>query len=271
MTARSLRRFWRDEVRKDGRWIRLSPKEAAWWSLRGSSRVRAGQPNAALRDLDRALLLDPSNSDAHFNRGNAPFDLERYAEAIEAYGRSIDFDLETGSERMSRSICVVAHYDRGLVYRQLDERDRALADYGATLTLDPDYVDALNNRGNLLNALGRPQDALNDLDRGVALAPRDPEMHANRAHALLLLDRAGEALEACDRALAVDPRHAVALYDKTCALSLLGRLDEADYWLRRAVQRGGGLAAFADEDADLKPLRALSNDGLPTDRTAIAS
>jgi protein O-GlcNAc transferase len=82
----------------------------------------------------------------------------------------------------------------------LDCCDRALA-------LQPQYPEALLNRGNALCALDQPDEGLASYDRAIALAPALYGAHAGRANALLTLKRYEEALASCRRALGLDSRN----------------------------------------------------------------
>jgi tetratricopeptide (TPR) repeat protein len=66
----------------------------------------------------------------------------------------------------------------------------ALASFEQALVLDPDHVEALNNRGTALLTLERPAEALATFERLLAISPRHLEAQVNRANALLALGRA---------------------------------------------------------------------------------
>ncbi|HLZ96418.1 MAG TPA: tetratricopeptide repeat protein [Steroidobacteraceae bacterium] len=82
----------------------------------------------------------------------------------------------------------------------LDGCDRALA-------LQPQYPEALVNRGNALCALDRPDEGLASYQRAIAVAPALYDAHVGRANALISLRRHEEALASCGRALEIGPRN----------------------------------------------------------------
>jgi tetratricopeptide (TPR) repeat protein len=57
-------------------------------------------------------------------------------------------------------------------------RDEASASYRQALALDPQYVDALNNLGNVLRDLGLPREALPLYVRAIELEPGRRESQA---------------------------------------------------------------------------------------------
>ena len=63
---------------------------------------------------------------------------------------------------------------------------QALASYDAALALDNAHVKAFNNRGLVLQELGRLTEALSSFDRASTLDPRFAGSQANRAAVLLM-------------------------------------------------------------------------------------
>jgi tetratricopeptide (TPR) repeat protein len=65
----------------------------------------------------------------------------------------------------------IAYYDRGLAWARKNETDKALADYNASLKINPDYQNAYISRGNALKLKNRPDDAIADYDKAIKLDP----------------------------------------------------------------------------------------------------
>src|SRR5262249_5393271 len=114
--------------------------------------------------------------------------------------------------------------------------------YDRALTLDANYTEAFNNRGNAHKALKRFEEALADYERALALEPAHPDVFFNRGIALLELKRKQDALASFDRAIEIDPGHAEAHYNRGSTLLGLGRLDEA------TESFGRSLALEPDQD-----------------------
>ena len=91
----------------------------------------------------------------------------------------------------------------------------------------PGNGEALNNRGNALNALGRDQEAMASLDAAVAAEPGNPLFWYNRGNLLLKLKHLEPAIADFDKVLALQPGHATALGNRGGALVSLGRADLA--------------------------------------------
>ena len=141
----------------------------------------------------------------------------------------------------------------------LKRPEEALASYDKALAIKPDYVEALNNRGNALRDLKRLEEALASYDKALAIRPDYAEALNNRGNALHDLKRPEEALASYDKALAIKPDYAEALNNRGNALRDLKRPEEAlasyDKALAEAPDHSyafGGLASCAIRLCDWK-------------------
>jgi tetratricopeptide (TPR) repeat protein len=131
----------------------------------------------------------------------------------------------------------------------------ALQAYNAALDEDPENPYAWNNKGIVLETLGRGLEAVKCHNRAIAARPNYVEAHVNHMsrdegaqkaltaalrlspnHELAWLNRGilyarrgrmPEALECFEKSLAADPSYASAIMNKGSALAALGRADEA--------------------------------------------
>jgi tetratricopeptide (TPR) repeat protein len=134
--------------------------------------------------------------------------------------------------------------------------DMAVSNADRALSLQPDFVEALVNRGIALCELKRFGDALADYDRAIALRPNNADALVNRGNALGRLQRHEDALASYDRALALQPRHVEALHNRGISLHKLGRYDEALASYGRALALHPGHArALVSRGATLHDLR----------------
>ena len=122
---------------------------------------------------------------------------------------------------------VEALVERGNVLQLLNRHDEALASYESASRLRPDDVEAIYNRALALVALGRHAEALQSFDRVLTIEPRHVRALNNRGGALHVLNRLDEALSSYDQALALEPRFAEALANRGVVLTALNRHSEA--------------------------------------------
>jgi len=200
--------------------------------LLGVIHYQRGEREAAVRQIDAALAVNPDVAAAHNNRGNALKDLGRAAEALASYDRAVAL----------KSNYAEAHYNRGNVLRELKRHAEAVESYDRALAVRPDYLEALGNRGSALRELGRSDEALASFDRALAIRPDYAEAWFNRANALAALKRHDEALASCDKAIALRPDLAEAHNNRGHALEKLRRFEEAVESYDRALALKPGYA-----------------------------
>ena len=88
--------------------------------------------------------------------------------------------------------------------------EEAITQYEKALAIEPTYVEALLNHGDVLAALGRDDSAIGVYDKVLAFSPQDADALVKRGHALFRLGRDTEALANFDAALSADPNNDVA-------------------------------------------------------------
>jgi tetratricopeptide (TPR) repeat protein len=231
--------------------VRADPRCAAPHAVLGMALLELGRSKEALESYDRALALDPDNSELLNNRSNALLQQGRVEEAIEGYDRALarkpDYVAAHVNRagallRQKRSEAALGALDRALAIDPVNVRalnDRAVALVGLrrptealacierALKIGPRSAEALNNRGNALLGLTRPVEALASFDEALALAADDPQALNNRGNALRALNRAQEALSCYDRALRGKPGSSEILSNRGNVLRDLGRHEEA--------------------------------------------
>ena len=220
---------------------RLADAERAYRALAGDPRTR---PPAL--GLLGALLLQTARS----------------AEAVDVLRQAADAEPSNAAVHANLALALLAQHDHA----------GALASAERALALVPAYPEALNSRGNALQALGRVEDAVASYDAALELRGDYAEALWNRGRALEALSRPGDAAASLERALALAPSHrdgwfrlgrlrqrlgdhgaAVACYDRVLAIAP----DAAS----AHVNRGNALLAQGDVAAALASYeRALEHD-----------
>ena len=177
--------------------LAAAPNQSSAWANRGSIQTRLGRTGMALDDFDRAIALDPRNVDAHHNRGVALQALGRFDEALKNYSSAIALAPNHIAARNNRGVVLtklhrdaeaLADFDaiiaagaatagtwvnRAAALWHLGRIDEAQADYDKALTLDPNNVEALTSRGEMVWARRKTLvPAIADLERAYALAPQ---------------------------------------------------------------------------------------------------
>ncbi len=154
-----------------------------------------------------------------------------------------DFDLALNF--LTRALSLKPDYvdalnNRGNVFNELWRLEEALQDYNKVLTLKPNNADTFNNRGVILEKLRRFDEALSDYDKAIQLNAGFAAAFHNRGNVLQELEHFEEALEAYDKAIALNPHYAEAFHNRGNSLQRLDRCEEAlqDYAKALALNPG---------------------------------
>jgi lipoprotein NlpI len=100
-----------------------------------------------------------------------------------------------------------AHFSRGNAYYQKGDLDRAIADYGAAIKLDPQFAPAFRNRAGAWFAKGELDKSVADLDAAITRDPRNVSSFYNRGRLLLLKGEYDRATTDLDAAIRLNPAY----------------------------------------------------------------
>jgi predicted O-linked N-acetylglucosamine transferase (SPINDLY family) len=157
--------------------------------------------------------------------------------ALHRQGRLAEADALYAQALALNPDLVEAHNNRGAIRQVAGDWDGALACYDGALRLRPDYVEALANRGNCLIQLRRWHDALAAFDRTLQLSPGRVSALNGRAGTLSKLKRFPEALAAYGQLHAADRQNPYALGGMLVAAMQMCDWDSGEK-LRPAVEAG---------------------------------
>lgn len=129
-----------------------------------------------------------------------------------------------------------AHYRLGLIYGDRGELERAAAEYGLAIELDPEYTKSYLNLGAILAESGRDDEAAEIFRQAIEI---DPVYAAARVNLAIILRQQGKAEEAISelrRALEGEPANAMAMTQLGVSLYRQGRWEEAKRVLEEAAR-----------------------------------
>ncbi len=206
--------------------LAIDPDYAAAWAglardaQLGYIAVYHGDLAAAARHLERALALDPTDSDIIANAAILARSLGRLDEAIALQEYAVARD----------PVNPIGHARLGLFYLWAGRLDESIASYRTTLSLSPGRIGAKHNIAVALLLKGEPEAAL------AAIQQESSELWrtVGLSMAYHVLGQAAES----DAALAelIDKYRQEAAYNIAYVLALRGEADRAFEWLDKAVQ-----------------------------------
>jgi tetratricopeptide (TPR) repeat protein len=211
--------------------IRLDPRDAEAFYLRGSTWASMDRMDQALIDLDESLRLDPRNPASLVARGEIRLALKDYDKALA--------DLDAAIRLGYRD--AMAYLDRGEVRLCRGELDPALADLDEAIRRDPWLATAHVHRATVRVKKGEPDKALADLDAAIRIDPRNGSAYDRLAWLRATCpdpryrdgQRAVEAARrACELLHGREPRELETL---AAAYAQAGDFNAAVQWQTRAI------------------------------------
>jgi len=121
---------------------------------------------ARITQLQSVLARDPKNVQAWIQLGNDFFDTHQPQKAVEAYGRALE--LKPNDPDVLT--------DQGVMYKELGQFDKAIANFEKANKTNPTHVQSLFNMGVVyLHDLKQPKKALDAWNKVVQIAPASPQ------------------------------------------------------------------------------------------------
>jgi tetratricopeptide (TPR) repeat protein len=205
--------------------VARAPRNAGFLTNRAQILAQAGRGDEALRDLRRAVMLDPSFHPAYCLLGGVLRRLGRNEEALAAFRKALAIDARVPE----------AHVGLGNVLRERGDPAGARSAFEAALNLDPRNASAHYNLGALLLGAGDAIAAERAFRKALEREPRHSLALNNLGIVLREAGRMAEARECFERAVAADGRNVEALNNLGLTLQQEEQYAEAIACYREAM------------------------------------
>lgn len=240
--------------------------KADYWYKRGLNLTGSGSYEEALGSYDKAIQINPKYAGAWDGRASAlrslsllKRDTNDYNESLQAYDKAIglyDDAIKANPQDINALYYKgLALSNRALTMRAgqklnmtVDEQEieryfeEALGAYDKAIEINPEYVTAWKNKGNVLYNLGKYNESLQAYDRAIEIVPKYSLAWYNKGLALYKLGRFEEAVSAYDKAMETDPNDAAIWYNKGNAFLGQGNYDAAVECYDYAIKLNPSLA-----------------------------
>ena len=190
----------------------------------------------SLQVLNKAISLEPRNTDLRLKKAAVNIELGQWDYAIEEYGRVLALDQKN----------LAALYFRAYAHTNQRHYDLAKNDYESFLAIVPKHFEAQLGLAMVKRALGRKTDTIDELNRLVQQFPDSAKAYAARAAYETELKQFELALFDWEEAMEREPRNLEFLVSRVDVLLTLKRHEEAWALLNDALRRGVPRAALKE-------------------------
>ena len=230
-----------------------------------------GDPNEAIKLLEKAVKANPANADFSNNLGQMYKAAGRFDKAADAYRIAIKANPNFSD----------AHSNLGNALVAGGKIEDALGHYQKALVLDPNNARAHYNLATTLSGRGEHSAAIESFRRVIALSPGYAEAYNNLAYCLIEQGATGEASDHLKKALELNPQLAEAHGNIGNLFALIFDWDRSLEHYAEATELDPGRAETwtglgnAQENLGLfeESLKSYSNavEAAPDDATAVGS
>jgi tetratricopeptide (TPR) repeat protein/S1-C subfamily serine protease len=184
------------------------------WLDYGNLLWRSGDNQSAVIAFDRAIEI--------VKKDKASTDTDKLKLAYFGKGLAYFWEQNRGKEAIAAFQSVIqidpqflqAWQHQGYVMNKLGRYSEALNCYQKVLEIDPNNFVAFSERGGVLKRLKLYPDAIASYSQAIKIQPNHPWAYNNRGGVLLILKQYSQALADLDRAISIDPQYIDTYYNR---------------------------------------------------------
>ena len=220
-------------------------EDAMTYSRISSCYEDMGEWASAIEYMDKAIELDPKDTDYLLYKANIYYEAGQIQTAIEVMDQYIELvpDYSVGYSR------------RGWYKDNNKDIDGAIEDYTTSITLNPDQPYTILSRGTMYMLKGESELAKQDFEIAVQ-KDTIPEEGSCTMYALMHLGRNDEAIEWMNKMLESSEDEGVR-YEAACLYSLMGDTEKSIYYLEESLKLGNKSYHHIMTDDDIDNIRNL--------------
>lgn len=177
--------------------LEMNPDDPYTHYTLGLTYMAKEKPGMAVPHFEEAIELKPDYAPAINNLGTAYLALEKWDDAINTF-KKLTNDLLYATPHYPLSNIGFAYYKKG-------EYETARDYYKKALDQEPSFIIAMYGMGRTQIALGNLKDAMVILKKGEALAPLSPEIQFELGKLYTLINDTGKAKEAFQKVIKLSP------------------------------------------------------------------
>ncbi|MGB9169342.1 MAG: tetratricopeptide repeat protein [Nitrososphaeraceae archaeon] len=143
-------------------------------------------------------------------------------------------------------------YNLGRFYADHGNSTGAIAAFDRALSIDPDFIEALNSKAYVLRDLGNYSQSIEFFNKVIEKDSKHKWAWNNIGYSLLQLGNVSESVGYIDKALEIDPHYQSALENKATVMMKIGKMHEAKKIFQDILNK------YPDDEYAMTSLNSLS-------------
>ncbi|KAI0473083.1 mitochondrial precursor protein [Xylariaceae sp. FL0804] len=232
-TFRCLRGSQAEALQDMDKAIELDPANTQSFVKRASMHLEAGYREKAAEDLSKAIKQNEADPDIYYHRAQLHFIHAEFQEAAKDYQKSIDLDNKF----------IFSHIQLGVTQYKLGSVASSMATFRRCIKNFSKTPDVYNYYGELLLDSGKYDEAIQQFDTAMDIEKQTKPMAMNVLplinKALALFQQKQEFVEAeqlCEKALIIDPECDIAVATMAQLLLQQGKVVDALKYFEKAAE-----------------------------------
>ena len=157
--------------------LEINPQSIITLNNKGIVLSRIGRFEESIVFFNKALDLNPFDAESWNNKGASLSDLDRYQKAIDCFMKSIELNPKYSS----------VHLNIGLVLRKMRKHRESITYFDSALEIDPTNAIFWYNKGKALQRIGDFHGAINCFKKVLIFAPKNSQMQIEEVKRLINL------------------------------------------------------------------------------------
>lgn len=235
--------LWTHVIKHEGK-----SNSLPYWN-RGQYYRELGNFDAALKDYNQGVQIEPTSGELLNSRGKTYFDMAMSGKFKEQSPNLVasalkDYTDALKSSKMKEKTRAEVLINRGAAEGSRNNFKQAISDITEGLNIDPENKNGYFNRSIAYYTVGQYDNALKDYDAYLKLDPFNANVWYESGMIQRGLNRNQEAIESLNKAIQLNPKINVAYLERARAYAQSGNKAAAQQDYQRAQQMGVKLEAM---------------------------
>jgi tetratricopeptide (TPR) repeat protein len=200
---------------------------------RGKEKIRQGDYPGALKELDKAISLNPNDDVSYNQRGIINMELGNHQQALSDFAKVIA--LKPNS--------FFAYHNRANLKIQMKDYIGAIADMDIAIKMNPQGSTEYYSRGEARYEMKDYNNAIKDFNIAIQLNPKFDKAYSMRASSKYLIEDYKGSLDDFNKSIEYNPKDAAALFKRAFSKIQLGMKESAFTDLQESLKLGNKNAA----------------------------